>query len=197
MQIAQILARLLARRRRSAPPRDGQEEARGDGEAEGRRFVDGAKAKEVDVKPPTRSSSSWRSSPGYGFNRSHSAAYGWITYQTAFLKYHYPHEFMAGLMSCDADNIDNIVKFIAEARSMGLVVERPDVNESIHDFTVVADARDTEGDPVRPRRGQGRRRERGRGDHRGARDRGARSRRCSSCAAASTPRSATGGCSSS
>ena len=73
---------------------------------------------------------------GYGFNRSHSAAYGWITYQTAYLKHHYPHEFMAGLMSCDADNVDNIVKFIAEARAMGLVVERPDINESLQDFTV-------------------------------------------------------------
>jgi len=74
---------------------------------------------------------------GYGFNRSHSAAYGWISYQTAYLKYHYQHEFMAGLMSCDQDKTDNIVKFIAEARSMGLVVERPDVNESASDFTVV------------------------------------------------------------
>jgi DNA polymerase-3 subunit alpha len=73
---------------------------------------------------------------GYGFNRSHSAAYGWVTYQTAYLKHHYPHEFMAGLMSCDADNIDNIVKFIAEARAMGLTVERPDVDESAADFTV-------------------------------------------------------------
>jgi DNA polymerase-3 subunit alpha len=73
---------------------------------------------------------------GYGFNRSHSAAYGWITYQTAWLKHHYPHEFMAGLMSCDADNIENIVKFIAEARAMGLVVERPDINTSAADFTV-------------------------------------------------------------
>ena len=75
---------------------------------------------------------------GYGFNRSHSAAYGWVTYQTAFLKCHFPHEFMAGLMSCDADNVDNIVKFIAEARSMGLVVERPDIDESLQDFTVTA-----------------------------------------------------------
>ena len=74
---------------------------------------------------------------GYGFNRSHSAAYGWITYQTAYLKHHYPHEFMAGLMSCDADNVDNIVKFIAEARSMGLTVERPCVNESVADFGVL------------------------------------------------------------
>jgi DNA polymerase-3 subunit alpha len=74
---------------------------------------------------------------GYGFNRSHSAAYATLTYQTAYLKAHYPHEFMAGLMSCDQDNTDNIVKFIAEARSMGLTVERPDVNESAQDFTVV------------------------------------------------------------
>src|SRR5690606_3302441 len=53
------------------------------------------------------------------------------------LKHHYPHEFMAGLMSCDADNTDNIVKFIAEARAMGLEVERPDVNQSAADFAVV------------------------------------------------------------
>jgi DNA polymerase-3 subunit alpha len=78
---------------------------------------------------------------GYGFNRSHSAAYGWVTYQTAFLKHHYPHEFMAGLMSCDADNIDNVVKFIAEARAMGLTVERPDVNESLADFSITASAK--------------------------------------------------------
>jgi DNA polymerase-3 subunit alpha len=75
---------------------------------------------------------------GYGFNRSHSAAYGWITYQTAFLKRHYPHEFMAGLMSCDQDNTDNIVKFIGEARALNLQVARPDVLESHQDFTVVS-----------------------------------------------------------
>jgi len=75
---------------------------------------------------------------GYGFNRSHSAAYGLISYQTAYLKQHFKHEFMAGLMSCDKDNTENIVKFIAEARAMGLTVERPDVNESALDFTVVS-----------------------------------------------------------
>lgn len=74
---------------------------------------------------------------GYGFNRSHSAAYGWVTYQTAYLKRHHPHEFMAGLMSCDQDNTENIVKFIAEARAMNLKVARPDVLESDQDFTVV------------------------------------------------------------
>ena len=100
-----------------------------------------------------------------------------ITYQTAYLKAHYPHEFMAGLMTCDADNIDNIVKFIAEARAMGLTVEPPDINESRSDFTVTPrdGAQRRQGDPVRARRGEGRRRRRGRGDPRGARDRRARS----------------------
>jgi DNA polymerase-3 subunit alpha len=77
---------------------------------------------------------------GYGFNRSHSAAYAVVTYQTGYLKHHYPHELMAGLLSCDRDNIDNIVKFTAEARAMGLTVERPDVNESDLDFIVVPQA---------------------------------------------------------
>ena len=79
---------------------------------------------------------------GYGFNRSHSAAYGWITYQTAYLKHHYPNEFMAGLMSCDQHNTDNIVKFINEAKSMGLSVARPDINLSAKDFRVVVEGED-------------------------------------------------------
>jgi DNA polymerase-3 subunit alpha len=99
-------------------------------------FMEGAVGKGVDAKIADGIFELIAFFAGYGFNRSHSAAYGWITYQTAYLKHHYPHEFMAGLMSCDADNIDNVVKFIAEARSMGLVVERPDVNESDADFTV-------------------------------------------------------------
>src|SRR5690606_8777002 len=100
------------------------------------KFLDGARTKGVDPKIADQEFELMAFFAGYGFNRSHSAAYGWITYQTAGLKHHYPHEFMAGLMSCDADNIDNVVKFIAEARAMGLVVERPDLNESLADFTV-------------------------------------------------------------
>ncbi|MBX3158289.1 MAG: DNA polymerase III subunit alpha [Deltaproteobacteria bacterium] len=100
------------------------------------KFLDGARSLKVDSKIADQVFELMAFFAGYGFNRSHSAAYGWITYQTAWLKHHYPHEFMAGLMSCDADNIENIVKFIAEARSMGLVVERPDINSSAADFTV-------------------------------------------------------------
>jgi DNA polymerase-3 subunit alpha len=104
------------------------------------KFLAGAKAKVVDTRIAADVFDLMEKFAGYGFNRSHSAAYGWVTYQTAYLKHHYPHEFMAGLMSCDADNIDNIVKFIAEARAMGLVVERPDINESHLDFTVTLTA---------------------------------------------------------
>ncbi|HSD90096.1 MAG TPA: DNA polymerase III subunit alpha, partial [Kofleriaceae bacterium] len=100
------------------------------------KFMEGAKGLGVDTKIADQVFELMAFFAGYGFNRSHSAAYGWVTYQTAYLKHHYPHEFMAGLMSCDADNIDNVVKFIAEARSMGLTVERPDINESQLDFTV-------------------------------------------------------------
>lgn len=101
-------------------------------------FVEGAVGKGVEARTADAIFELIAFFAGYGFNRSHSAAYGWITYQTAFLKHHFPHEFMAGLMSCDTDNVDNIVKFIAEARAMGLVVERPDVDESAADFTVTA-----------------------------------------------------------
>jgi len=135
MQIAQVLAGytlggadLL---RRAMGKKKAEEMAKEKG-----KFLDGARAMKVDVKRAEEIFDLVEKFAGYGFNRSHSAAYGWVTYQTAFLKHHYPHEFMAGLMSCDADNIDNVVKFIAEARAMGLVVERPDVNESDVDFTV-------------------------------------------------------------
>jgi DNA polymerase-3 subunit alpha len=74
---------------------------------------------------------------GYGFNKSHSAAYGLITYQTAYLKHHYPECFMCALMTCDKDRSENVVKFIAEARAMGITVLPPDINESASDFNVV------------------------------------------------------------
>lgn len=76
---------------------------------------------------------------GYGFNKSHSAAYGLITYHTAYLKHHFPVAFLAALMTCDKDKNENVVKFIAEARAMGINVLPPDVNESRADFSVVRD----------------------------------------------------------
>ncbi|MFC1837103.1 DNA polymerase III subunit alpha [Thermodesulfobacteriota bacterium] len=76
---------------------------------------------------------------GYGFNKSHSAAYALIAYQTAFLKAHYPAQFMAALLSCDMNNTDKVVLYINECRDHEIEVLPPDINESFKDFTVVDD----------------------------------------------------------
>lgn len=87
---------------------------------------------------------------GYGFNKSHSAAYALITYQTAYLKTHFPVEFAAGTLSADKDKIDKVVRTVAEARAMGITVLPPSVNESEIDFTVVYDP-DKTGQIKRPK----------------------------------------------
>ncbi|NQT10401.1 MAG: DNA polymerase III subunit alpha [Desulfobacteraceae bacterium] len=74
---------------------------------------------------------------GYGFNKSHSAAYALIAYRTAFLKAHFPVEFMASLLTSEIHSIDGVVKYIAECRSHAIDVLPPDINESGKEFTVV------------------------------------------------------------
>jgi DNA polymerase-3 subunit alpha len=74
---------------------------------------------------------------GYGFNKSHAAAYGWISYQTAYLKANYPLQYFAALMSSVRDKTDKLVEYIDEAKKMGIPVLPPDVNESLVDFAVV------------------------------------------------------------
>ena len=73
---------------------------------------------------------------GYGFNKSHSAAYGLVSYQTAWLKTHYPPQFMAAVLSADMHNTDKVVTLIEECRSMQLNLLPPDVNSSDYKFTV-------------------------------------------------------------
>ena len=75
---------------------------------------------------------------GYGFNKSHSAAYALVAYQTAWLKHHYPAEFMAAVLSADMQNIDKIVIFVEECRRMELPLNLPNVNASHYKFTVNA-----------------------------------------------------------
>lgn len=76
---------------------------------------------------------------GYGFNRSHAACYALISYQTAYLKAHFPAEFMAALLTSDADNIDRIAIEVSECRDMGLEVMPPHINESFEEFAVISD----------------------------------------------------------
>ena len=77
----------------------------------------------------------------YGFNKSHSVAYSIISYHTAWLKAHYPAEFMAALLSSSIGDTDSVVKFINEARELGIEVLAPDVNESGYKFTVIGEKR--------------------------------------------------------
>ncbi len=77
----------------------------------------------------------------YGFNKSHSVAYSVLSYQTAWLKAHYPAEFMAALLSSEIGNTDKVVQYINEARELDLEILPPDVNESGFKFTVVGDRR--------------------------------------------------------
>ncbi len=74
---------------------------------------------------------------GYGFNRSHGACYALIGYQTAYLKAHYPAEFMASLLTSDQDNIDRIAIEVSECREMGIEVLPPHINESFEEFAVI------------------------------------------------------------
>jgi DNA polymerase-3 subunit alpha len=77
----------------------------------------------------------------YGFNKSHSVAYSVVAYHTAYLKAHHPAEFMAALLTSCIGDTDSVVKYIAEARELGLEVLPPDVNESGYKFTVIGDKR--------------------------------------------------------
>lgn len=76
---------------------------------------------------------------GYGFNRSHAACYAMIGYQTAYLKAHYPAEFMAALLTSDQDDIDRVAIEVTECREMGIEVLPPNVNESFEEFSVIID----------------------------------------------------------
>ncbi len=100
-------------------------------------FVEGAKNKGVEEEQAVAIFKEIEGFASYGFNKSHSAAYALITYQTAYLKAHYPAEFFAALMTADKEKIDKVVRIITEARAWGVSVLSPDLNASHIDFTVV------------------------------------------------------------
>ncbi|MCW8953650.1 MAG: DNA polymerase III subunit alpha, partial [Sulfurimonas sp.] len=74
---------------------------------------------------------------GYGFNKSHSAAYAMVTFQTAWLKTYYPNEFMAALLTSDKDNTEKVVRYIDEVKRMGIELSPPDVNDSYLEFSAI------------------------------------------------------------
>ena len=101
------------------------------------RFSTGSKENSVNPKTAQKLFALIEKFGGYGFNKSHSAAYAMIAYQTAYLKAHYPVQFMAALLTQDMGNQDKTIKNIAECREMGIQILPPDLNESQADFAVV------------------------------------------------------------
>ncbi|MAT93343.1 MAG: DNA polymerase III subunit alpha [Halioglobus sp.] len=101
-------------------------------------FEDGAKSRGVDGELAIKIFDLVEKFAGYGFNKSHSAAYALVSYQTAWLKTHYPAQFMAAVMSSELDNTDKIVVFVDECKRMKLPLRLPDINEGRHMFTVNA-----------------------------------------------------------
>jgi DNA polymerase-3 subunit alpha len=100
-------------------------------------FLAGAKEQAIDPKKAEAIFDQMAKFAEYGFNKSHSAAYALIAYQTAYLKAHYPVEFMAALLTCDMDSTDKVIKNISDCREQGIEVLPPDVNKSGLSFTVV------------------------------------------------------------
>ena len=101
------------------------------------KFLEGAKRNRINPTKAEKIFDLMAKFAEYGFNKSHSAAYALIAYQTAYLKAHYPLEFMAALLTSEVQNADKILKYIAECREMGIEILPPDINESDKNFTVV------------------------------------------------------------
>ncbi len=138
MQIAQVLARyslggadLLRRAMGKKKPEEMAKQRS--------IFVDGAKENGVEEKVATYIFDLMEKFAAYGFNKSHSAAYALISYQTAWLKAHYPAAFMSAVLSADIDNTDKIVSLIDECRDMKLHVEPPNINLCEYRFMVTND----------------------------------------------------------
>jgi DNA polymerase III subunit alpha len=102
-------------------------------------FVSGATARGVPERQAAYIFDLMEKFAGYGFNKSHSAAYAVLSYQTAWLKAHYPAAFMAAVMSADMDHTEKVVTLIDDCAASGLTVQPPDVNSSRHMFTVADD----------------------------------------------------------
>ncbi len=104
------------------------------------RFIKGAQAKGFPQKKVEKIFDLMEQFAGYGFNKSHSAAYAYLAYVTAYLKAHYPLDFMAALLTSETGNTAKVVKYINECREMGITVLPPDVNSSDWNFTPDAQA---------------------------------------------------------
>lgn len=148
MQIAQVLAGYTLGNadelRRAMGKKDAQKMKK-----ERARFIQGAVERGIAESKAGEVFDQMETFAAYGFNKSHSAAYALISYRTAYLKAHYPEEFMAGLMTLEMSDADKTFKNIAECRERGIPVLPPDVNVSREDFTVSPEPNEKGMRPIR------------------------------------------------
>jgi DNA polymerase-3 subunit alpha len=102
-----------------------------------REFSEGAQKQGLDYQKASELFDLIEKFAGYGFNKSHSAAYAMVTFQTAWLKTYYPQEFMAALLTSEKDNTDKVVKYIDEAKRMKIFLGAPDINHSQLEFSAI------------------------------------------------------------
>ena len=107
-----------------------------DMEKEKPKFVEGAKKQKINENKARKIWEQMETFAEYGFNKSHSTAYAMISYQTAYLKAHYPVAFMAALLTSEKDNRDKIIKHMSTCKDMGISILPPDINESEKDFSI-------------------------------------------------------------
>lgn len=107
-------------------------------EAQKEKFLERAAARKVNARKAEKVFNLMREFAGYGFNKSHSAAYALLAYQTAYLKTHYPVYFMSAVLTNEMGNTDKIVKYINECRDLGIEILPPDINQSDLNFTPAA-----------------------------------------------------------
>jgi DNA polymerase-3 subunit alpha len=103
------------------------------------KFIEQAAAKGMDKEKLEKIWKDWEAFASYAFNKSHSTCYAWIAYQTAYLKAHYPAEYMAAVLSNNMNDIKSVTFFMEECKRMRLPVLGPSVNESYYKFSVNKD----------------------------------------------------------
>ncbi len=108
-------------------------------EKEKPKFIAGARKNRIPEAKARKIFEQMETFAGYGFNKSHSTAYAMISYQTAFLKAHFPCQFMTALLTSEKNNRDKVIKYISVCKEMGINVLPPDINESMRDFSVTGE----------------------------------------------------------
>ncbi len=130
-----LIRRAMSKKKHDVMERERRIFIYGDEEGE----VEGAKARGIDEKVANSLFDKMMAFAEYAFNKSHAAAYGVISYQTAWLKTHYPKEYMAALLTSIMNNTDKVAEYIFSMREMGIEILSPDINEGFYNFSVAED----------------------------------------------------------